>query len=65
MTQQEQLRAVLEEKKLKSELLRVQSAKGEMEYVIAQRMEEISRLEDNIKNQELAEQKLIMKIKGE
>jgi hypothetical protein len=55
----------LEEKKLKAELLRVQAAKAEMEYIIAQRMDEIARLQDNIAKQEEAEQLLIVKIKGE
>lgn len=54
----------LEQKKLKAELLRVQSAKAEMEYVIAQRLEEIQRLEDNIKKQESTEQILTEKIRG-
>jgi len=45
----------LEQKKIKAELLRVQAAKAEMEYIIAQRMEEIGRLEDNIKKQNEAE----------
>lgn len=55
----------LEIKKYKSELLRVQAAKAEMDYIIAQRMEEIERLQLNIKKQEEAETSLIAKIKGE
>lgn len=54
----------MELKKAKAELLRVQAAKAEMEYIIAQRMEEIGRLEDNIKKQEEAELKLLEKLKG-
>lgn len=52
----------LEKKKLKAELLRVQSAKAEMEYVIAQRMEEIERLELNMKKQDEAEKALLEKL---
>ena len=48
----------LEVKKLKAELLRVQAAKAEMEYVIAQRMDEVQRLEENVKKQEEAEKLL-------
>jgi multidrug resistance efflux pump len=55
----------LDEKKFKAELLRVQAAKAEMEYIIAQRMDEIARLQDNITKQEDAERILIAKIKGE
>lgn len=51
-------------KKTKAELLRVQAAKAEMEYLVAQRMEEIGRLEDSIKKQEEAENKLLEKMKG-
>ena len=51
-------------KKTKAELLRVQSAKAEMEYIIAQRMEEVERLEANIKKQEEAEKVLLAKIEG-
>jgi len=55
----------LDEKKFKAELLRVQAAKAEMEYIIAQRMDEIARLQDNIAKQDEAEKLLIAKIKGE
>lgn len=48
----------IEIKKFKAELLRVQAAKAEMEYIIAQRMEEIERLESNIKKQEDTEKVL-------
>lgn len=54
----------MEMKKAKAELLRVQAAKAEMEYIIAQRMEEITRMEDGIKKQEEAEAKLLEKLKG-
>lgn len=54
----------LEKKKFKAELLRVQSAKAEMEYVIAQRMEEIERLTMNVQKQEEAEKLLLDKIEG-
>lgn len=54
----------LEIKKYKAELLRVQAAKAEMEYIVAQRMEEIQRLEDNIKKQEATEIVLIEKMKS-
>jgi hypothetical protein len=54
----------LEQKKYKAELLRVQAAKAEMEYIIEQRMDEIRRLEDNIKKQEDAEKSLMEKIEG-
>lgn len=53
----------IELKKTKMELLRVQAAKAEMEYVIAQRMEEIKRLEDGIKKQEETEMRLLEKLK--
>jgi hypothetical protein len=53
----------LEVKKIKAELLRVQAAKAEMEYIIAQRLEEIERLEMNIKKQEETELILINKMK--
>jgi len=55
---------MLEQKKLKAELLRVQAAKAEMEYIIEQRMEDIRRLQDNIKKQEEAEGQLLEKING-
>lgn len=52
----------IEQKKIKSELLKVQAARAEMEYIIAQRLEEIERLEANIKIQEQTEKKLIEKM---
>lgn len=55
----------LEQKKNKSELLRVQAAKAEMEYIIEQRLEEVKRLQDAIKLQEETELKLIEKMKGQ
>jgi hypothetical protein len=42
----------LEIMKLKAELMRVQAAKAEMLYIIAQREDEIDRLQDNVKKQE-------------
>lgn len=54
----------LEIKKTKAELLRVQAAKAEMEYIIAQRLEEIERLQMNIKKQEEAEKVLQEKLGG-
>lgn len=51
-----------DQKKYKAELLRVQAAKAEMEYIIAQRMDEIERLEMNIKKQEDAEKALLEKM---
>lgn len=54
----------LEDKKLKAELLRVQAAKAEMEYIIEQRLDEIKRLQDAILVQEQMELKLMEKIKG-
>lgn len=53
----------MEKKKTKMELLRVQAAKAEMEYIIAQRMDEVKRLEDGIKKQEETEAKLLEKLK--
>lgn len=54
----------MEYKKTRAELLRVQAAKAEMEYIICQRMEEINRLEDTIKKQEETEKMLQEKMKG-
>lgn len=47
-----------EMKKTRAELLRVQASKAEMEYVIAQKYDEIKRVEDNIKKQEETEKVL-------
>ncbi len=58
----------LEQKRKEIELMRVRTARGEMELRIAERMEEITRLEESIKIQNQAEIKLIeelKKIKGE
>jgi hypothetical protein len=52
----------LELKKLQVELLRVSAAKAEMELRIAERLEEIQRLEDNIKISEAKETELQEKI---
>lgn len=53
----------LENKKNKSELLRVQAAKAEMEYIIEQRLDEVKRLQEAIKLQEATELKIIEKMK--
>jgi hypothetical protein len=55
---------IVEGMRLKAELLRVQTAKAEMEYVIAQRLEEVERLKDNILNQEKAETELKVKLEA-
>jgi hypothetical protein len=55
----------IEKKKYKAELLRVQAARAEMEYIIAQRMDEITRIEDNITKQTEAETRLLEKMKEE
>lgn len=52
----------LETKKVKAELLRVQAAKAEMEYVIAQRLDEIERLKLGIEKQEETERTLLEKL---
>lgn len=52
----------LELKRLKVELLRVSSAKGEMELRIEERLEEIEKLRENIKIQEAKEKELMEKI---
>lgn len=54
----------LEKMKLKAELMRVQAAKAEMEYIIAQREDEISRLKESVKKQEDTEVLLIQKMEG-
>lgn len=53
----------MEMKRLKAELLRVQAARAEMEYIIAQKMEEVLRLQDAMKKQDEAEVKLLEKLK--
>jgi hypothetical protein len=55
----------LEGMKLKAELLGVQKAKADMEYVVEQRLMEIERLRENILNQEKAEELLNQKLSGE
>jgi hypothetical protein len=52
----------LEKMKYKAELLRVQAAKAELEFLIAQKMEEVGRLKDAIKKQEEAEENLKNKL---
>lgn len=53
-----------EYKKTKAELLRVQAAKAEMDYLISQKEEEIQRLQDTIKKQEEAETRISETLKG-
>lgn len=53
---------MLEKKKLKAELLRVQAAKAEMEYIMEQKMDEIKRLEEAVKKQDAAESSLQQKL---
>lgn len=48
--------------KLKAELLRIQAGRAEMQYIIAQRMEEIERLEKNVTIQDEAEKALLEKL---
>lgn len=55
---------MIEFKKVRAELLRVQAAKAEMEYIICQKMEEVTRLEETIKKQEETEALLQEKMKG-
>lgn len=52
----------VELKKLKAELLRVQAARAEMEYVVEQRLEEIGRLQENMKKQDETEKMLLDKL---
>ena len=52
----------LELKKLNVELLRVAAAKAELELKVEERMDEIKRIEDNIKIQEIKEQELKLRI---
>ena len=54
----------LEKMKLKAELLRVHAAKAEMEYIVAQRMDEIARLEENIKKQDETAALIQSKLEG-
>lgn len=55
----------LELKKIKVELMRVQAAKGDLEIKVEERLEEIKRIQDSIKAQEIREAELIEKIKVE
>jgi hypothetical protein len=50
---------MLEKKKLKAELLRVQAARAEMEYIMEQKMDEIKRLEEAVKKQDATEASII------
>ena len=54
----------LEIKKLQVELMRVQSAKSDMELRIMERQEEIQRLEDNIKIQLAKEEEIQSQLKA-
>ena len=54
----------LEGKKLKAELMRVQSARAEMEYTVALREDEVNRLKDHIKIQDSKEVELMDKIQN-
>lgn len=54
----------LQAKKDKAELLRVQAAKAEMEYIVEQRLEEVKRLQEAIKLQEETEKKIVERMKG-
>lgn len=54
----------LEKKKLQVELLRVGAARAELELRIDERQEEIERLKEHIKIQELKEIELTEKIKS-
>lgn len=55
---------MLEKKKLRAELLRVQAAKAELEYLMEQKQEEIRRLETAVEKQDQAEIILLDKIKA-
>ncbi len=52
----------LEQKRKKLELMRVQSAKMELEFKIEERLEEIERLKENIKIQKQKEEELIKEL---
>jgi hypothetical protein len=54
----------LELKKLKAELLNVQAAKAMLELRIDERLEEISRIQENIKISEAKELELIQRIES-
>lgn len=53
----------LEVKKTQAELLRVQAARAEMDYIIAQKQEEIDRLKGHMKIQDDKENELKQKLK--
>lgn len=52
----------LEQKRKKLELARVQMARSELEFKVEEKMEEIKRLQDNIKIQETKELELMEEI---
>lgn len=53
----------LDLKRKEVELMRVQIAKSEMELRIAERQEEVQRLQENIKIQAAAEERLLAELK--
>jgi hypothetical protein len=55
---------MVEKKKLIAELLRVQAAKAELDYLIEQKLEEIQRLKDAIEKQTQSEMVLSEKLKA-
>jgi hypothetical protein len=54
----------IEQMKTRSELLRVQAAMAELEYVVEQRLEEIQRIQGDIQKQKQTELILTQKLKG-
>jgi len=54
--------ANIELKRTQLELIRVRAAKAEMEFVIAEKLEDIERVKNNIKIQEAREAELIKKL---
>ncbi len=56
--------ANLEKMKIEVELMRVKAAKGEQELKIAEREDEINRLQDHVKIQEAKINELELKIKS-
>lgn len=54
----------LEKKKMQVELMRVQTARMELEYKIEERKDEIKRMMEHVRIQEEKEQELISKIQS-
>lgn len=52
----------LELKRLKLDLIRISAAKAELQFKIEERVEDIRRIEENIKISEAKEEELILKI---